>query len=445
MAFNGTTFEATFPLNGTIISRDMGRMIGVGGCGTKRLVAAVKSRFPNCRPFVRGDRTSGTFKLSAKGSDGEKAVRFLASELQKEWDWVSGKSEECPHSHEWVAAYNWDIEMKHIIGKGGEGIKRLQEKGGFILHKERNGRNWFLVEGTDSAMVSRMVLKLKERKDQLIRDQRAPRRVQVDLSRPVTQDQAPPADTNSFGALEEDSSDSSDDEENLKDMTAGQKAAEDEIRRHLQSNQLRGRGSVRNIGTEMHEARCAIAEKRGVEPFQVSDREVNEFLRQVADEEDLEMARRQPLAQKEVDTRSTEDFPDTLSKGDEGGVKLEVRSLGAWGAGAPQEKKISAKPPAPPMIPTKLESQKQAIADAFRSPPSKSERQKQAHAIASSLCGPNLERQFAERVPPRPTLARTMTTGVPAGSAFDGTPPADDCWPQPEFDGEWGDSDVDEF
>jgi hypothetical protein len=38
-----------------------------------------------------------------------------------------------------------------------------------------------------------------------------------------------------------------------------------------------------------------------------------------------------------------------------------------------------------------------------------------------------------------------MTTGVAAGSAFDGTPPADDCWPQPEFDGEWGDSDVDEF
>ena len=439
MAFNGTTFEATFPLNGTIIARDMGRMIGVGGCGTKRLVAAVKSRFPNCRPFVRGDRTSGTFKLSAKGSDGEKAVRFLASELQKEWDWVSGKSEECPHSHEWVAAYNWDIEMKHIIGKGGEGIKRIQEKGGFILHKERNGRNWFLVEGTDSAMVRRMAIKLQERKDKLIRDLRAPRLIQVDLSRPVTQAQAPPADTNSFGALEdssdeeEGSSSGSDGEE--EDVAANQKAAEDEIRRHLQSNQLRGRGSVRNIGTEMHEARCVIAEKRGVEPFQVSDREVNEFLRQVADEEDLEMARRQPLAQKEVDTRSTEDFPDTLSKGDEDGVKLEVRSLGAWGAGAPQEKKISAKPPAPPMIPTKLESQKQAIADAFRSPPSKSERQNQAHAIASSLRAPV----------PRPTLARTMTTGVAAGSAFDGTPPADDCWPQPEFDGDWGDSDVDEF
>ena len=433
MAFNSTTFEATFPLNGTIITRDMGRMIGVGGCGTKRLVAAVKSRFPNCRPFVRGDRTSGTFKLSAKGSDGEKAVRFLASELQKEWDWVSGKSEECPHSHEWVAAYNWDIDMKHIIGKGGEGIKRIQEKGGFILHKERNGRNWFLVEGTDSAMVSRMTLKLKERKDQLIRDQRAPHRVQVDLSRPVTQAQATTADTNSFGALE-DSSDSSDDEENLKDATAGQKAAEDEIRRHLQSNQLRGRGSIRNVGTEMHEARCAIAEKRGVEPFQVSDRDVNEFLRQVADEEDFEMARRQPLAQKEVDTRSAEEFPDTLSKGEDGGVKLEVRSLGAWGAGAPKEKKISAKPPAPPMLPTKLESQKQAIADAFRSPPSKLECQKQAYDIASSL-----------RAPPRPTLARTMSTAVPAGSAFDGTPPADDCWPQAPFDGDWGDSDVDEF
>ena len=437
MAFNGTTFEATFPLNGTIITRDMGRMIGVGGCGTKRLVAAVKSRFPNCRPFVRGDRTSGTFKLSAKGSDGEKAVRFLASELQKEWDWVSGKSEECPHSHEWVAAYNWDIDMKHIIGKGGEGIKRLQEKGGFILHKERNGRNWFLVEGTDSAMVRRMTIKLQERKDKLIRDLRAPRRVQVDLSRPVTQAQATTADTNSFGALEdsseeEGSSSGSDGEE--EDVAASHKEAENEIRRHLQSNQLRGRGSIRQVGTEMHEARCVIAEKRGVEPFQVSDREVNEFLRQVADEEDFEMARRQPLAQKEVDTRSAEEFPDTLSKGEDGGVKLEVRSLGAWGAGAPKEKKISAEPPAPPMLHTKLELQKQAIADAFRSPPSKLERQKQAYDIASSLRGP-----------PRPTLARTMSTAVPAGSAFDGTPPADDRWPQADFDGDWGDSDVDEF
>ena len=138
--------------------------------------------------------------------------------------------------------------------------------------------NWFLVEGTDSAMVSWMVLKLKERKDKLIRDLRAPRRVQVDLSRPVTQAQATTADTNSFGALEDSSEDegSSSGSDGEEDVAPSHKEAEDEIRRHLLSNQLRGRGSVRNVGTEMHEARCAIAEKRGVEPFQVSDREVNE-------------------------------------------------------------------------------------------------------------------------------------------------------------------------
>ena len=290
MASTNTTFEATFPQNGTISSRNMGRIIGVAGCGTKRMVSAVKRSWPTCRPFVRGDRNAGTFKLSAKGADGEKAIRFLANELQKELDWVSGNSQDCPHPHQWVDASNWTVDMKHIIGRGGEGIKSIQEKGGFILHKERNGANWFLVEGIDNMMVQRMVLKLNERKQTVERAQRSgpPRRVQVDLSRPA--EQATVADTNSFGSLaESDSSDEegSDDEEPLEGVASSQKAAEDEIRLHLQSNQLRGRGGARSMGAEMHAVRCELAGKRGVEPFQVSDREVNQFLRQVADEEDF--------------------------------------------------------------------------------------------------------------------------------------------------------------
>ena len=420
---SSTTFEAQFPHGSRKInSRDMGRIIGVGGCGTKRLVAAVKQKFPSCRPFVRGDRASGTFKISARGADGETAVRFLGNALQKELDWVTGNSEHCPHPHRWVDASNWDVSMKHIIGRGGAGIKKIQEKGGFVLHKERQGKDWFLVEGIDSSMVQRMVLKLQEHKDEVIsaqRDQRRPRRVQVDLSTAPRDSQGTVADTNSFGSLMDDSSSDDEDEQQAhlaQTQQRRQEEAEEEIRRHLQSNQLRGRGSVRSVGTEMHETRCALAEQRGVEPHMVSDREVNEFLRKVAQEEDLEQARRQPTAQS-VDTKSAEEFPDALSKGDgEANVKLEVRSLGAWGAGAPQEKKISAKPADPPMVPLKMERQNGKRAPA----------------------------------PPRPTLARTMSA-MPSDSAFNGTPPGEDYWPgniapnrSAEFRGGWGDSDSEE-
>ena len=420
---SSTTFEAQFPHGSrTINSRDMGRIIGVGGCGTKRLVAAVKQKFPSCRPFVRGDRDSGTFKISARGADGEKAVRFLGDALQKELDWVKGNSEHCPHPHRWVDASKWDVPMKHIIGRAGAGIKKIQEKGGFILHKERQGKDWFLVEGIDSSMVQRMVLKLQEHKEEVIaaqRDQRRPRRVQVvDLATAPSQAQTTVADTNSYGSLMDDSSEEDSSDQEDEQEAQDQQKAEEEIRRHLQSNQLRGRGSVRSVGTEMHETRCALAEQRGVEPHMVSDREVNEFLRKVAQEEDLEQARRQPKAQS-VDTKSAEEFPDTLSKGDgEANVKLEVRSLGAWGAGAPQEKKISAKPSDPPMP------------------------------------APQMARQNGLRAPPRPTLARTMSSAMPSGSAFDGTPPGEDCWPgnaalprSAEFRGDWGDysDEEDEF
>ena len=426
MASNNTTFEATFPQNGTISSRNMGRIIGVSGCGTKRLVSAVKTEYSNCRPFVRGDRDAGTFKLSAKGADGEKAIRFLADALQKELDWVSGQSEDCPHAHQWVNASNWTVDMKHIIGSRGVGIKNIQEKGGFILHKERNGANWFLVEGIDNMMVQRMVLKLNERKQTVERAQRSgpPRRVQVDLSRPANQ--ATVADTNSFGSLqdssdESDSSDeeircsspgSDDDEELLKGVAASQKAAEDEIRRHLQSSQLRGRGSGRSLAAEMHAVRCELAGKRGVEPFQVSDRDVNEFLRLMADDEDFEQARRQNPSQS-VDTRSEEHFPDTLSKGDgEANMKLEVRSLGAWGGGAPKEKTI---------LPEELVEASENW----------------GHSSAPTKSWP-----APPPPPPRPTLARTMTTGA-AASAFNGTPPANDCWPHAAEGAQrgWGSSD----
>ena len=100
-----------------------------------------------------------------------------------------------------------------------------------------------------------------------------------------------------------------------------------------------------------------------------------------------------------------EDFPDELGSG---GINLQVQELGQWATKSKEviEKKIAAKPPAPPGAP------------------------------------PKLERQNATRPVPRPTLARSQTGVAPAGSAFDGTPPADDCWPHlDDDDKDWGDSD----
>lgn len=79
-----------------------------------------------------------------------------------------------------------------------------------------------------------------------------------------------------------------------------------------------------------------------------------------------------------------EHFPDTLSKDEgEANMKLEVRSLGAWRGGAPQEKRISAEQQASTM----------------------------GHLAAPTATWP------APPPPPaaRPTLARTLTTGVKGG------------------------------
>ena len=158
----------------------------------------------------------------------------------------------------------------------------------------------------------------------------------------------------------------------------------------------------------MHETRCKLAQTRGVDPRMVSDREVNEHLRELALEEDRELQRVQDAAvgkKQKVDTTSHEDFPDELGSG---GINLQVQELGQWATKSKEvmEKKIAAKPPAPPVAP------------------------------------PKLERQNATRPVPRPTLARSQTGVAPAGSAFDGTPPADDCGPHlADDDKDWGDSD----
>ena len=414
-----TTFEATFPQQGTLDGRTMSRIIGTKGCGTKRIVKMVKARFGDeTRPFLRANRGDNNFTILAKGSSGEKAVRFIAQFLQKETDFIQGRTSECPHPHQWVDASGYGELMKHIIGKAGCGIKALQEPGGFILNRKKDdapGKCMFLVEGVDNAQVQRMVVKLREHmeKTRVSQSDGARRqRVQVDLSTPdqrcsqQTRAEMTVADTNSFGSLMD--GDSSEDDSEDSSQGANEKAAEEEIRRHLQSK-IHSRGNkARTVGQEMHETRCKLAQTRGVDPRMVSDREVNEHLRELALEEDRELQRVQDAAlgkKQKVDTTSHEEFPDELGSA---GIQLQVQELGQWATKSKEvmEKKIAAKPPAPPVAP------------------------------------PKMERQSSTRPVPRPTLARSQTGVAPAGSAFDGTPPADDCWPHlDDDDKDWGDSD----
>ena len=414
-----TTFEATFPPEGKLDARTMSRIIGTKGCGTKRIVKMVKARFGDeTRPFLRANRGADNFTILAKGSSGEKAVRFIAQFLQKETDFIQGKTSECPHPHQWVDASGYGELMKHIIGKAGCCIKALQEPGGFILNRKKDdapGKDLFLVEGVDNAQVQRMVVKLREHMEKTRvsqSDGARRRRVQVDLSTPdqrcsqQTRAQMTVADTNSFGSLMD--GDSSEDDSEDSSQGTDEKAAEEEIRRHLQSK-IHSRGNkARTVGQEMHETRCKLAQTRGVDPRMVSDREVNEHLRELALEEDRELQRVQDAAvgkKQKVDTTSHEEFPDQLGSA---GINLQVHELGQWATKSKEvmEKKIAAKPPAPP------------------------------------VASPKLERQNATRPVPRPTLARSQTGVAPAGSAFDGTPPADDCWPHLDEDCKgWGDSD----
>ena len=410
-----TTFEATFPPEGKLDARTMSRIIGTKGCGTKRIVKMVKARFGDeTRPFLRANRGADNFTILAKGSSGEKAVRFIAQVLQKETDFIQGRTSECPHPHQWVDASGYSRLMKHIIGKSGCYIKALQEPGGFILNRKKDDepeKELFLVEGVDNAQVQRMVLKLREHMEKTRTSQSdgaRRRRVQVDLATPdgwfsqnATTESATVAETNSFGSLME--GDSSEDDSEDSSQGADEKAAEEEIRRHLQSK-VHSRGNkARTVGQEMHEVRCKLAQTRGVDPRMVGDREVNEHLRQLALEQDQEMQKVQDAAsakQREVDTSSHEEFPDELGSG---GIKLQVNELGQWAMKSNEvmEKKISAKPPAPPM--------------AAPAPPAA-----------------------------RPTLARSQTAVAPTGSAFDGTPPADGSWPHLDDDTKgWGDSDSD--
>lgn len=390
-----TTFEATFPPEGKLDARTMSRIIGTKGCGTKRIVKMVKARFGDeTRPFLRANRGADNFTILAKGSSGEKAVRFIAQFLQKETDFIQGRTSECPHPHQWVDASGYSRLMKHIIGKSGAYIKALQEPGGFILNRKKDDepeKELFLVEGVDNAQVQRMVLKLREHMENTRTSQSdgaRRRRVQVDLATPdgwfsqkATTESATVADTNSFGSLMEGDSSEDDSDDEGAELMASERDAMEEIRRHLQTTSHTRGMKARTVGQEMHEVRCKLAQTRGVDPRMVGDREVNEHLRQLALEQDQEMQKVQEAAsakQREVDTSSHEEFPDELGSG---GIKLQVNELGQWATKSNEvmEKKIAAKPPAPPAA--------------------------------------------------RPTLARSQTAVAPTGSAFDGTPPADNSWP----------------
>ena len=447
------TFTATFPSNGrTVNGRTMGRIIGIGGCGTKRLAAEVRTRFQGSRPFLRGDRETGLFTISAKGTNGSAAVRWIAANLQKELDWASGSSADCPHPHKWVNAEQWRSVLKHIIGRGGQGLKDMTkgEKGAFVIARERDGKKFLLVEGMDNSQVGRVVLKLRAAANKTVAEQNR-RPTQVDLNRQSSEDdaviraaeerlqrmagggrwEAPSTngaagastdgvETNSFGALQDSSSGSeSEDEESDSGDSGVTRKVEAELRAHLLSSGG-GASAQSSLGREMHQARCQIAEAKGLEnPKFVSDKEVNAFLRSLAEEEDLETARRQPAEQTAVDTSSREEFPTcqdvtdnnaskSLAEGmvasvlsEEPRVTLEVKEPSCWGKGKTAAQVFAAPaPPAPPMPTGGLLMRQQSCMSA-------------THETSSWPKVPRMARQFTERAPPQPTLSRSESA-VPA-------------------------------
>ena len=140
-SFAETTFTCT---NGKI----MGRIIGTGGSGTKRITNTTRSQFKDSSPYLRGDRATNTIRLTARGNNAHQAVRFMEQMVLNEQNWATGKTTICPHPHCYVPVDNLNY-VRHVIGRGGSGLRNLCSrvgKGVFIVHKP--DLSSYLIEAT---------------------------------------------------------------------------------------------------------------------------------------------------------------------------------------------------------------------------------------------------------------------------------------------------------
>ena len=186
--------------------------------------------------------------------------------------------------------------------------------------------------------------------------------------------------------------DSSEDDSEDSSQGGDERAAEEEIRRHLQSK-IHSRGNKARTGDRRCTRPGASRRRLGADPRTVSDREVNEHLRELALEEDRELQRVQDAAsgkKQKTDTTSHEEFPNELRLCRHSAAGAGAGSVGyeVQGGDGEEDRRQASRPPAPP-----------------------GDGAKELYASCSSS-----------------DSARSQTAAR-LGSAFDGTPPADDCWP----------------
>ena len=288
----------------------MGRLIGIGGCGTRRLTSKVTEKFPDAKPFLRGDRDTNKFTLSTKGSSAQQALQLMAQLVKAEVAWLEGRSSVCPHEHKSVNANSWHSKniIGAIIGAKGAGLKRLTEKGGFILYKKSpSGEHSFFIEGLDRAMVSRMEQALKAAAKRIIDAQDEHKPTKATLG-------------SAAGISESDSESESEDEDEPKaaplKKSAGNKGSTGSFDALATSDSSDDEGQSGYV--EYQQAHRQIAAVRKVSLQEVTGFEVNDFLDKKAREEDEKMAT----------TMTSDDFP--AMNGNKEPISLQVSEPTVW-------------------------------------------------------------------------------------------------------------------
>ena len=290
----------------------MGRLIGIGGCGTRRLTSKVINSFPNSKPFLRGDRDTNKFTLSTKGSSAREALQLMAQLVKAEVAWLEGRSSVCPHEHKSINANSWHSKniIGALIGAKGAGLKRLTEKGGFILYKKSpSGEHSFFIEGLDRAMVTRMEQALKAAAKRIIDAQDEHKPTQATLG--------------SAAGISESDSDSDDEDESkaapLK-KSSGNKGSTGSFDALASSgSDDEGDDGVRCRGyVEYQQAHRQIAAARKVSLDEVTGFEVNDYLDKKAREADEKMA----------STMTSDDFP--AMNGNKEPISLQVSEPTVW-------------------------------------------------------------------------------------------------------------------
>jgi hypothetical protein len=323
-------FEATFTcVNG----KTMGRIIGTGGSGTKRITNTTRSRFPRSAPYLRGDRGTNTIALTARGNHGAEAVRFMAQMILDEQNWATGKTTVCPHPHRYVPVGD-SKNVRHVIGQRGNGLRGVQNKAGkgvFIVHKPDH--NAYLIEAMTDRDVTLAANYLNIRIQKIALEQ-TPRTTTVDIH--------PPGDDDSSGAVGASeaqnpwaslSSTSDDDDDDDDDETNFSSAAT--------ASQIRDTIGSINSNSSSHQnrhhqmARMAVADATGCHPSFVQDRQIQAYIRAqaaIAKTALRDMDHAKAVAQRDSDAESLsssdlDQFPTLSSVTKPSQVTLKVTEI----------------------------------------------------------------------------------------------------------------------